>query len=123
MGEVLELRGITGYVVDDKVRYQFMRLAESLHVIPITQARVDLGVICGIETSIGSIDGMKKRQQVHAAEGTAEGAVQQFSQVAEIAGQTIDVRDELDLILQRRTPCSQGRASGIGNPARTLSSV
>ena len=60
MGEVLELRGITGYVVDDKVRYQFMRLSESLHVIPITQARVNLGVICGIETSIGSIDGMKK---------------------------------------------------------------
>jgi hypothetical protein len=29
----------------------------------------------------------------------------------------------LDLILQRRAPCSQGRASGIGNPARTLSSV
>ena len=73
-------------------------------------------MICGIETRIGSIDGMKKGSRCTPPKSTAEAAVQQFSQVAEIAGQTIDVRDELDLIFQRRTPCSQGRASGIGIP-------
>ena len=51
-----------------------MRLAESAYVIPITQARVDFGVICRVETSIGSVDGVKKRKQVHAAEDTARGS-------------------------------------------------
>ena len=41
---------------------------------------------------------------MHPAEGIADQAVQQFFELAEIAGQAIDVRDELDLILQCRTP-------------------
>jgi hypothetical protein len=47
-------------VVDDKVRHQLMRLAEGPYIIPITQTRVDFCVICRVEASIGSIDGMKK---------------------------------------------------------------
>ena len=54
-----------------------MRLAESPYVIPITEARVDFRVIGRVEPSIGSIDGMKKGKQVHAAEEPAEGAVEQ----------------------------------------------
>ena len=94
--------------------------SESAYVIPITKAGVDFGVICRVETSIGSVDGMKKRKQVHAAEDTPERAVEQGSQLAEIAGQTINVSDELDLIFQGRTISSdRGRTSGKETPTRT----
>jgi hypothetical protein len=39
-----------------------MRLAEGSYVIPITKAGVDFCVICRVETSIGSVDGLKKRK-------------------------------------------------------------
>jgi len=62
VGEVLELWRVTGHVVDDKIRHQLMRLAESPYVIPITKAGIDFCVICRVETSIGSVDGVKKRK-------------------------------------------------------------
>lgn len=62
MGEVLELWRVTGYVVDDQIRHQLMRFAEGPYVIPITEAGVDFCVICRVKTSIGSIDGVKKRK-------------------------------------------------------------
>ncbi len=85
-----------------------MRLSESAYVIPITQARVHFGVICRVETSIGSVDWMKKRKQVDTAEDTRERPVEQGSQLVEITGQSINVSDELDLIFQRRTISSDG---------------
>jgi len=47
-------------VIDDKVRHQLILLSEGLYVIPITQTGVDFCVICRVETSVGSIDGVKK---------------------------------------------------------------
>lgn len=47
-------------MVDDKVRHYFMRFTEGSYIIPITKAGVDFRVICRVEASIGSVDGVKK---------------------------------------------------------------
>ena len=68
-------------------------------------------MIDGVEASVGTINWIEKWEQVHAAEKAPQAAVQQGSQFAEAAaGQTIHVRDELDLILQG---CSQVVRRGI----------
>ncbi len=64
-------------MVDDKVRHYFMRFTEGSYIIPITKAGVDFRVICRVEASIGSVDGMKKGKQVHAAKHAGEGAAEQ----------------------------------------------
>lgn len=97
-----------------------MRLTESPYVIPITQARIDFGVICRIETGIRSIEWMKKRKQVNAAEDSAEWPVEKGSQLVKITGQAVDVSDELDLVFQCRTlPVMGARTSGMKTPTRT----
>ena len=84
------------------------------HVAPVAQARVDLGVVDGVEAGVGAVDGVEEGQQVHAAEharpaGRRSSALQ-VGQAA--AAQAVDVGDELDLVLHamRSAACRRRRA-------------
>jgi hypothetical protein len=99
-------------VIDDEIRRQLEVFAQCAHVLPGAKTRVYFRVIDGVEARIGSINWVEKWEQVDTAENASQVAVKQCSQFAEAAaGQTINVSDELDLILQG---CSQVVWPGVG---------
>lgn len=68
-------------MVDDHVGHHVGVGCERRHVIPPAKPPIDLGVVDRIEPGVGSVDGMKERQHVHAAEGALQGATEQCLQV------------------------------------------
>ena len=84
-------------MVDDHIAHHVDLLRQRAQVLPVAQARVNLGVVDGVKTGVGAIDGIKKRQQVHATKhpGQRAGGVckqrGQFTQTA--LSQAIDIGD------------------------------
>jgi hypothetical protein len=108
---VLELRRTTRNVIDDQVRHDLGPCGEGAHILPRTQARIDLRVVDRVEARIGSVDREEERKQVNATERAVQRPGEQLLEVAEAsAGQPIHVCDELRLILHART---SGVTSGM----------
>ena len=81
-------------------------------VVPRSQPRIHLGVIDGVEAGIGAVDWMEERQHVDAAERARQRPVEQALKIVErAAGQPIDVRDELGLILHQSGIAPDTRAT------------
>ena len=93
---------MTGHVIDDHVRHDVHAFGKGRDVVPRSQARIHLGVIDGVEAGIGAVDWMEERQHVDAPERARQRPVEQALKIVErAAGQPIDVRDELRLILHQ----------------------
>ena len=87
-------------MVDDHVGHDIDRRGECCHVIPGAKPSIDLRVIDRIETGIGAINRVKEREHVHASKRTVTRALEQLLQIAgRPSWQTIDIRDQLRLIL------------------------
>jgi hypothetical protein len=54
-------------VVDDQIRHQIHILSECFDICPVAQARIDPGMIDGIEASIDAINRVIKGEDVNAA--------------------------------------------------------
>ena len=81
-----------------------MRSGHGAHVVPRAQLWIYLGVIDWIEAGIGAIDRPKEGQQMNAAEQSSQRPVieQRLKLAKAAARKTIDVSDELDLVLHGR---------------------
>ena len=87
-------------MVDDEVGDEVELVAEGLDFVPSTEAGVNLGMVDGIESSIGAVDGVEEGQQVHATEEVGERTVEEALEFFEAgSGEAIDVSNELNLIL------------------------
>lgn len=87
-------------MVDDEVRHHFEPLAQCGEVAPRTEPRVDLSVIDGIETRVGSIDWIEKRQQMNSAEQSRQWTVEELAELRETATrESIDITYQLGLRL------------------------
>jgi len=99
-------------------------LRQRADVAPVAQPRVDLGVAGGVETGVGTIDGVKEGQQVHAAEQALQRARQQGLQFAHAAAaQAVNVGDELDLVFHVEARASGAAGTNITATAAQASSV
>src|SRR4030095_2247615 len=97
---VRELRRAAGNVIDDQICHDFRLLAKRTHVVPGAEPLIDSGVIARIEAGVRPIDGGKKRKQMHSAEYTFEWSLKEALQLPDApSGKTVDVRDQLRLIL------------------------
>ncbi len=93
---------MTRHVIDDHVRHDVHAFGKARDVIPRAQPRIHLRVIDGVEAGIGAVDWMEERQHVDAAERARQRRAEQPLEIVErAAGQPIDVRDELRLVLHR----------------------
>ncbi len=98
--EIQELWRAVGDVVDDEIGHDLHMAAERANVVPGAEARVDLRVIDGIEARIGAVDRPEEGQQVNATEQPGERPVQQTLKLTQAAaGEAIDIRNQLDLVL------------------------
>ena len=87
-------------MIDDQIRHDFDVLAQSAHVLPRAQPRIDFCVIDRIEACIGAINGIKKWKQVHAAEYAFQWPLNEALKFPETSsGKTVNVCDQLRLIL------------------------
>ena len=59
-------------MIHDHIRHHINMHGKRFNAVPITQTGINLGVIDRIKACIGTIDCIKKRQQVNAAKNTRE---------------------------------------------------
>ena len=97
---VLERFGFRRDMVDDEIGHDLEVLPEGTDLGPAPEPGVDLGVIDRIETRIRAIDRREERQQMRTAERPAKRAAHDLTEADEIAGETIDVGDQLWCVAQ-----------------------
>ena len=85
---------------------------ERRDVSPVAEARIDARVVARIEARVRAVDRIEERQQMDAAEESAQGATQQRREIRDPAArQPIDVGDQLDLVLHWRPFTREARPS------------
>lgn len=85
------------------------RVGKCGDVVPCAEPGIDLGVVGGVEAGVRPVDGDVERQQVHATEQPVQRTLQQGGQPTYRAGQTVRVRDELDVVAHGFTQRSTSR--------------
>src|SRR5580658_9547581 len=101
-------------MIHDQIGHEFRALGQGAHVVPRAQPGIDLSVIDWIEARIGAIDRQKEWQQMDAPkEASQRPVIEKRLELAKAgARKTIDVSDELDLVLHA---WSQGLGRRGGN--------
>ena len=91
-------------MVHDQIGHEIRALGQRADVVPRAQPGIDLSVIDRIEAGVGAIDRPKEWQQMNAAEESSQRPVieQRLKLAKAAARKTIDVCDELDLVLHGR---------------------
>ena len=93
---VLELLGLPAHVVDDGVDHDAVGLGKFGDIVPAAEARVDLGVVDGVEACIRAVEWSEERQDMHAVIHAVETGTQDVGHRAKSAiAETIGVSDEL----------------------------
>jgi hypothetical protein len=97
--EVLELGRLDRDVIDDHIGHHLGDAGERCDVVPAAETGIHPRVIDRIETGVGAVDPVEEGEDVHAAEGVLQRALEQPLQIAERATrQAIDVDNELRLV-------------------------
>jgi hypothetical protein len=91
-------------MIHNQIGHQIRVLGQPADVVPRAQPGIDLSVINRIEARIGAIDGPKEWQQMDAAKESSQWPVteQRLELAKPTARKTIDVCNELDLVLHGR---------------------
>ena len=96
---VLELLGLPAHVVDDGVDHDAVGLGKFGDIVPAAEARVDLGVVDGVEACIRAVEWSEERQDMHAVIHAVETGAQDVGHRAEGAvAEAIGVGDELHFV-------------------------
>ena len=86
-------------MVHNQIRHHGHVCAQRAHVAPRAEARIDERVIDWVESRVGAVNRVIKREHVHATKQTAELLGEQAMKLAHVAAtEAIGVGDELDLV-------------------------
>ena len=104
LAPVDERRRSGRHMVDDEVGHDHVVGADACCIVPVAQAMVDGRVIHWIESGVGAVDGVVEREQMNSSEYACQRAFQQLEEAVEVAGQPVDVCDQLGLGLHDHLP-------------------
>src|SRR5690606_36503269 len=95
---VLELLRVVGDMVQNQVQTYVVALRQTLHVVPVTQARIDLTMGERRKTAVRI--GWKGRQEVYASDRAIEPTFYEGGKILQVVANPVRIGDELNFALK-----------------------